>query len=88
MAYLVEFYGGDYDEEFITQVFVTFSKETAERYVRKFNEILERWKEYYSYFLDPKTGFLKEEYFADVHYNRVYALSRIDAAVFTEIEIR
>lgn len=44
--YIVEYYGGDYDDYYTQNVFVTCDKGIAEKYVEKFTKVLDKFKEF------------------------------------------
>jgi Fe-S oxidoreductase len=85
IMYIVKYSGGEWDDYYTSDIFVTSNKEVAEKYVEKFNNILKKWKEYYSQFAGDY-GSIKEEYIE--MYDRFYSLKGINKCYFKEIEIR
>ena len=75
--YLVCYQGGEWDDVYTANIFVTPSKTKATKYVTKFNEMLNRWMKYYY------------EMREDERYdNRHQQLRDISSAYFKEIEVR
>jgi hypothetical protein len=65
--YIVKYSKGSYDDYVQTVVFVTKSKIKASKYVLKFNNILKKWREYYSINEIPEYGTAHEIlFFKDV----------------------
>ena len=85
MMYIVKYSGGEYDDCYQVNIFVTADKELAEQYVDKFNNILKKWKDYFSQFLD-ENGFFKKEHIE--MYDRFYAITKVDICYYNEIETR
>lgn len=77
-AYLVSYSAGTYDTYIKVNHFVTFDKNKAERYVEKFNRILE---EYRDYFNDNDVDDESTMYF-------IYRTLEINCASLEEIEVR
>ena len=76
-GYLVKYYGGDWGDSYETNIFVTFDEQVAIDYVKKFNRILQAYKDFYEKFDDN-----------DELVGRYYTIERIDGAQYTKIEIR
>lgn len=89
--YLVSYLGGDYDDYFEINVFVTDDEEYAKKYASKFNTILKKWKEYYSKYEEQRYGetmtWIKDEY-VEKYFYRWNAIRSIDVCVYTEIQFR
>lgn len=87
--FIVYYYGGEYEEFEEKIVFATFDRDVAEKYIQKFNSILDKWKEYYSQFED--NGFHFSPYLKLEHedkYDRWDKLNRITKCVYRKIQIR
>jgi uncharacterized protein YnzC (UPF0291/DUF896 family) len=88
-AYLVQKVHGSFYEAYSRNIFATTSKENAEKYIEKFNRLLEKWKEYYSQFEEKEEGgvpWLKEKYMDK--FRRWEQISDIIKCKYVEIEIR
>ena len=87
--YLVSYSGGDYDDYYTIIIFATTKKSTAVKYVKKFNSILKKWKNYYSQFEENELGFkwIKDEY-VEQHFNRWDCLRNINNCYYQEITVR
>jgi hypothetical protein len=90
--YLVKYWGGDWDDHYTHIVFATTNKSVATKYVKKFNSVLKKWKEYYKQFEYKNdeiwgTGWIKNEHI-EQHYNRWSRLRSIDKCYWDEVEIR
>ena len=87
--YLVHYSGGYYDDYYVHTIFATADKSVAEKYVDKFNTILDKWKSYYSQFESDNEGtrWIAPEY-VEKKFARWNMLERIDDSYFTEIEVR
>jgi hypothetical protein len=86
--YIVYYTGGDYDTYYERNIFITNNKSLAQRYVKKFNNMLKKWLNYYNQFTEKKYGvlWLKEEHHDK--YFRWDALRSIDKCYFQEINFR
>lgn len=89
-AYLCYYSAGGYDDYRNVNIFVTESLTKANKWMRKFNRILKKWKEYYSQFETKGYGSFKwiGDEFIEKHYDRWSSLRNINRAYITEIEIR
>ena len=77
--YIVMYSEGSYDDYRENIVFATENKNTASKYVRKFNRILKKWKKHYSQYETTKCGFRWiDDDFIDPYYNRWYSLSKFN----------
>lgn len=89
-VYICYYTTGYYDDYREINVFVTGSKSRAIKWIRKFNRILDKWKQYYSRFETKDFGSFKwigNEY-VEKHFNRWNSLKMTNGAYITEIEIR
>lgn len=89
MIYLVKYCVGEWEDYWETTLFATDSLLVAERYVDKFNSLLNKWKEYYKQF-EEFDGFgmcIKEEY-VDQHFLRWSQINKIENAFYEKIEVR
>ena len=76
--YVVKYDGGQYEDYFERDLFVTESLELAQKYVAKFNAILEKWRLYYdSLYYDCKLYCNRADYVLEIH-----------KCYYTEIEVR
>ena len=87
--YIVKYCGWNYDEAFFNNLFVTSKKNTAIKYVTKFNRILKKWKEHYKQYETIKFGLvtIKDEHF-EKRFDRWNYLRNIDRCFFSEIDVR
>lgn len=88
--YLVKYQGGEeWDDYYNTTIFATTDLSTAEKYVEKFNKLLNKWKEYYSQFEKDQGSFkwIKDEYI-DTHFYTWNKLNQITDCYYEEIELR
>ena len=85
--YLVKHSIGSYEDYHVIDIFATQSKETAARYVEKFNRILEHWIDYMKEFQD-KYGFRDAEKCTTTISYRYYDIIDTGQAFIEEIEIR
>lgn len=85
--YLVKYSIGSYEDYHVIDIFATQSKETADRYVEKFNRILEHWLDYMKEFQD-KYGFRDAEKCTTTISYRYYDIIDTGQAFIEEIEIR
>jgi hypothetical protein len=87
--FVVIYSTGNYEDYHTVMIFATTKKSTATKYVTKFNNILKKWKKYYSQFEDNKMGFnwIKEEYI-EQHSDRWNALRNINKCFWEEVEVR
>jgi hypothetical protein len=63
--YIIKYCGG-FEDYFENIIFATFNKKLAQKYVEKYNRILNKWKEHYRQYEDDE-GFLD-----DIHSNYIY----------------
>lgn len=87
--YIIKYCGGDYEDYYEKIIFATTHKTKAISYVRRFNKILKKWKNYYSQFEIKDCGmtWIKEEYI-DQYFQRWYSLREIDKCFFESVELR
>jgi len=83
--HLVKYSAGYLDDYHELEVFVTFDKELAERYVEKFNTLLAKLKEHCKRF-ENENGWIKDEYM-DV-FDRWHKIKDVNNCYITAIEIR
>jgi hypothetical protein len=87
--YLVHYSGGYYDDYFVDTIFATPDKSVAEKYVKKFNDMLNKWREYYSQFEIDEEG---TRWIAPEHVEKKFArwnsIEYIHECYFTQIEVR
>jgi len=84
--YLVTYSLGSYEDYHEHDIFVTKSEEKAQKYIEKFNRILEKWKDYYNkaYREIRVISNKKEERISD----RYFQLHDITGAYYEPIEVR
>ena len=87
--YIVKYYGGSYDNHYTNDIFVTNNKQTATKYVTKFNKLLKKWKKHYEQYEEKCCGIavLKDEYLGK-HFRNWYKLNNITECYWEEIEFR
>lgn len=96
VIYGANYSGGDWDDYFEKQIFVSQDKQVVEDWINKFNKLLKEWKEYYSQFGENIHSFcedcrliLKEEYVENYRIVfRFYQLRDINKAFITTIKLR
>jgi hypothetical protein len=85
--YIVKYRGGEYEDFYTKDIFITSDFEKVKKYVKKFNSILKKWKEYYSKYEDKSLGWADSS--APYHiFEAWYRLRMIDECYYEEIEIR
>lgn len=82
--YLVQYSTGDWADHSAHELFVTHDEETARNYINKFNDLVNKWSDYYSS-LDLSN--VPEERNSIV-WERRRMFEDIHNAFYTEIEIR
>lgn len=87
--YVVKYSSGSYDDYTTVNIFVTDKKATATKYVTRFNELLKKWKHYFSQFESSEYGirWLKKEY-EESHFTRWDRVRNINKCYWDEIEAR
>jgi hypothetical protein len=80
--YVVKYNGGMYDDGYEITIFATFNKDTADKYVEKFNKLLNKWKEYYSLFQE------NNDLMTTAHFDRASQLYEINRCFYEITEIR
>jgi len=84
--YIVQYSTGDYDDFIVHNIFVTEKKETATKYVSKFNRIFKKWKKYYwSLKIDGQGHFFDEHPHL---FNRWCTVTEINKCFWSEIQSR
>lgn len=99
--YIVRYSTGAYDDFVINNVFVTGSISIAESYVTRFNDVINRYKNFYKQFEEHRYPelFKDPEYILDEddyrlsrkhfeYYDRWYELKGFNECFFEEIEVR
>lgn len=84
--FIVEYSTGDWDDYCVNSIFATSNEKTAIRYVNKFNDILEKWKNYYRRFQD-KDGYLDDNISNEIGH-RYYQIIGINKAFYYKLELR
>lgn len=85
--YLVKYSKGLYDDYHTVVIFATKSKETADRYVKKFNRILDYWLDHMNSFKD-KWGYRDDNKCTTAISHRYYEITDVGQAFINEIDIR
>lgn len=89
-AYIVKYSTGSYDDHYVGTMFVTFDKNVAENYVKKFSRMVENCEDFYRTFkdhVDSRDRYsLIEKY--NTYWNRWNQLDEFNSCYFEEIEIR
>ena len=83
--YIVKYQTGDYIDYTRVNIFATENKKEAQKYVRRFNKILKKWKKYYAKFEDFDY-WIKDEHISK--FDRWYQLCYTQKAYIEEIEKR
>ena len=79
--YLVRHCGGSYEDSWDNVIFATISKKNAQKYVQKYNRVLEKWKVYYSQFEDKRRVLSK-------NFHRWHQINSFINCYFEEIDVR
>lgn len=80
--YVVGYYGGVYDSSYEKIIFCTFDKNKAEKYVNKFNKLLDKWTDYYNdYYNNNNIDYYNRCY-------KYYIITDIMKCKYEEIELR
>lgn len=87
--YIVRYSEGKNDDWRENDLFVTFKKSTATKYVTKFNKTLKKWKEHYKRYEGNEFGIdcIKDEHI-DQHFDRWESLNNINNCYCNEVELR
>lgn len=88
--YIVKYCGGSYDDFYDHTIFVTDNKKTATNYVKKFNSILKKWKDYYNQYTSTEEfaiDWIKDEY-SDKYFDRWYSLRAVTKCYYEKVEKR
>ena len=85
--YLVKYSTGSYDDYCQIEVFVTKSRETADKYVERFNKKLDYWNEYMKSFKD-EYGFRDEKKCTTAISYRYYDITEVGYSFIEEVEVR
>ena len=87
--YLVQYYGGSYDDHYNTIIFITNKKSTATKYCSKFNKALKKWNDYYKQFETDQFGtkWIADEH-VEKHFDRWYSLRNITKCYYEEVSFR
>ena len=88
-AYTVGYSRGSYEDYREIIVFVTFDKKKAQKWCKKYNKMLIKWKRYYDKFTKD-VGF--KWYDSEKHgyefYDRWHSIFELNGASYKEYEIR
>jgi purine-nucleoside phosphorylase len=84
--YLVTYSQGVWDDYVKIDVFVTHDESKAQKYVDKFNTMLEKWKSYFSETVDMENAWLIAH--ADEKTERAYQIWNVNRAYIDKIELR
>ena len=85
-AFIVFVSVGNYEDHFNKNLFVTFDKNVATKYVTKFNKTIKKLKQHYKQFED-EDGWIKKEYIEERFCNWDL-VSKTNKSFWREIEIR
>jgi len=84
--YIVKYSSSDYEEYSEIEIFATFDKKKAEKYVKRFNSLLDKWKTYfYKRFGENSYEMNKNDYYI---FGRYITITEINRCFLTEIKIR
>ena len=86
--YIVSYSTGSYEDYKEIIIFATTKKSKATKYVTRFNQILKKWKDYYSQYETREHGivWLKDIY--NKWFERWYSLTKVNRCYWEKIEIR
>ena len=86
--YIVKYSAGSYDDWHEVDIFVTKSKETADKYVEKFNTLLEKFKIHNQKFEEGEEGWewIKPEY-SEKFFDRWYKIKEVNECYYHEIKV-
>ena len=84
--YLVKYSTGSYDDFYQIEIFVTHDTIKAEKYIEKFNTILNNWKDFIKKY--ENDGHRDETKFVDEFSNRYWDIKETNHAFIEEIEVR
>ena len=84
--YIVKYSSDNYDDYTETEIFATFDKKKAEKYVKRFNKLLKKWKKYFfERFGSPCYEINENDYYI---FYRYITITEINRCFLTEIKIR
>lgn len=99
--YIIRYSTGSYDDFVVVNLFVTHDKSLAKNYVKRFNTIVENYREFYKKFEEHKypdllhdPEFIDDKFYYELtdenvqYYDRWYELKEFNECFFEEIKIR
>ncbi len=86
--FLVRYCGGSYEDYYDNVIFATTRKSKAQKYTRKFNNILKKWKQYYEQFETDRLGIKWLDNEHTDKYERWHSLRNITKCYVEEIKVR
>lgn len=84
--YLVQYSTGDWADFSAHELFVTHDEETARNYINKFNDLINKWSEYFLMMCEKTSNTKNERYWH--YYKRSSRFMDTHHAFYTEIELR
>lgn len=84
--YIVKYSAGSYDDWHEVDLFVTNSKETADKYVERFNNLIPKLKEYNKKFENKKKEWIMKKYWK--FYNRWNKINDVNRCYYRELNER
>jgi hypothetical protein len=84
--YIVKYSSDSYEDYTETEIFATFDKEKAEKYIKKFNSLLDKWKKYFFKRFGENTFYMNENNY--YIFDRYMTITDINRCFLTEIKIR
>lgn len=84
--YIVSYSTGEYEDYREHNIFATFDKKEAFKYVKRFNSLIDKWYNHYSQY-NGDYRWIKDE-FADKYFPRWYMLHELNDCFYKEIKVR
>jgi hypothetical protein len=86
IIYIVTYSTGEYDDYNENDIFATFDKIKAIKYVRRFNLLKDKWCKHYSKY-NGDYRWIKDEY-VEKYFYRWYIFHELNNCFIKEIEVR
>lgn len=83
--YVVKYSTGRYDEHFVHMVFGTTNKQVAKNYVERFNNLVSKMQDHYSFIVN-EYGYVKDEYLD--YFERQHWANSINRCFYEELPMR
>jgi len=87
--YIVKIHGGDYEDRFTYTIFATSDKTKAEKYVEKYNRLLQKLQNHYDEQIKTleENGCEESQEYGDI-YNKSYHVGEYKFCSMEELEVR